>query len=162
MFIGRTDHSDWDGLTLLEPGRYSIRVTYTYRSKQVAGNGWVLVGNAVGFIDPLYSSGVLLALKSGELTPSSKALPQETPQRRNSANGGRPSTKAWIESAVWSANTTTALASGISFGSSDVWKPMESTYEPGRPPIPPWDAGTPAEQSGYKVNELMLPEGPKP
>ena len=44
----------------------------------------------------------------------------------------------------------------------DVWKPMESMYEPGRPPIPPWDAGTPAEQSDYKVNELMLPEGPKP
>ena len=28
-FIGRTISSDWDGLTLLEPGRYSIRVTYT-------------------------------------------------------------------------------------------------------------------------------------
>jgi flavin-dependent dehydrogenase len=31
------------------------------------GNGWVLVGDAFGFLDPLYSSGVLLALKSGEL-----------------------------------------------------------------------------------------------
>jgi flavin-dependent dehydrogenase len=27
----------------------------------------VLVGDAFGFLDPLYSSGVLLALKSGEL-----------------------------------------------------------------------------------------------
>ena len=40
---------------------------YSYRSRQVAGDGWVLVGDAFGFLDPLYSSGVLLALKSGEL-----------------------------------------------------------------------------------------------
>ncbi|HWC29643.1 MAG TPA: NAD(P)/FAD-dependent oxidoreductase, partial [Dehalococcoidia bacterium] len=39
---------------------------YSYRAKQVAGDGWVLVGDAFGFLDPLYSSGVLLALKSGE------------------------------------------------------------------------------------------------
>jgi flavin-dependent dehydrogenase len=38
---------------------------YSYRAKQVAGNGWVLVGDAFGFLDPLYSSGVLLALTSG-------------------------------------------------------------------------------------------------
>jgi flavin-dependent dehydrogenase len=40
---------------------------YTYRAKQAAGDGWVLVGDAFGFLDPLYSSGVLLALKSGSL-----------------------------------------------------------------------------------------------
>ncbi|MFN9272761.1 MAG: NAD(P)/FAD-dependent oxidoreductase [Planctomycetia bacterium] len=40
---------------------------YSYRSRQVAGDGWVLVGDAFGFLDPLYSSGILLALKSGEL-----------------------------------------------------------------------------------------------
>jgi flavin-dependent dehydrogenase len=40
---------------------------YSYRSKQAAGDGWVLVGDAFGFLDPLYSSGVLLALKSGQL-----------------------------------------------------------------------------------------------
>src|SRR5690606_20433697 len=40
---------------------------YSYRSKQGAGDGWVLVGDAFGFLDPLYSSGVLLALKSGEM-----------------------------------------------------------------------------------------------
>lgn len=38
---------------------------YSYRSRQVAGDGWVLVGDAFGFLDPLYSSGVLLALVSG-------------------------------------------------------------------------------------------------
>jgi len=40
---------------------------YSYRSQEVAGDGWVLVGDAFGFLDPLYSSGVLLALKSGSL-----------------------------------------------------------------------------------------------
>lgn len=46
---------------------YRAAKEYSYRSSQVAGNGWALVGDALGFLDPLYSSGVLLALKSGEL-----------------------------------------------------------------------------------------------
>jgi flavin-dependent dehydrogenase len=46
---------------------------YSYRSKQVAGDGWVLVGDAFGFLDPLYSSGVLLALKSGSLAADAVA-----------------------------------------------------------------------------------------
>ncbi len=46
---------------------YFVTKDYSYRSKQVAGDGWVLVGDAFGFLDPLYSSGVLLALKSGQL-----------------------------------------------------------------------------------------------
>ena len=40
---------------------------FSYVTKQVAGDGWVLVGDACGFLDPMYSSGVLLALRSGEL-----------------------------------------------------------------------------------------------
>ena len=40
---------------------------FSYRASQVAGDGWVLVGDAFGFLDPIYSSGVFLALKSGEL-----------------------------------------------------------------------------------------------
>ncbi|MEK6262531.1 MAG: NAD(P)/FAD-dependent oxidoreductase [Planctomycetota bacterium] len=46
---------------------YRAAKEYSYRSQRAAGNGWVLVGDAFGFLDPLYSSGVLLALKSGEL-----------------------------------------------------------------------------------------------
>lgn len=46
---------------------FRIEKEYSYRSSQVAGNGWALVGDAFGFLDPLYSSGVLLALKSGAL-----------------------------------------------------------------------------------------------
>src|SRR5205814_5939143 len=46
---------------------------YSYRSRQAAGDGWVLVGDAFGFLDPLYSSGVLLALKSGQLAADAVA-----------------------------------------------------------------------------------------
>jgi geranylgeranyl reductase family protein len=46
---------------------FRIAKEYSYRSQQCAGDGWVLVGDAFGFLDPLYSSGVLLALKSGQL-----------------------------------------------------------------------------------------------
>jgi flavin-dependent dehydrogenase len=46
---------------------YRAAKEYSYRSRHAAGDGWVLVGDAFGFLDPLYSSGVLLALKSGEL-----------------------------------------------------------------------------------------------
>lgn len=45
---------------------YSIH-DYSYRSKECAGNGFVLIGDAYGFLDPIYSSGVLLALKMAEL-----------------------------------------------------------------------------------------------
>ncbi len=40
---------------------------YSYRARKAAGDGWVLVGDAYGFLDPLYSSGVLLALRSGQM-----------------------------------------------------------------------------------------------
>jgi flavin-dependent dehydrogenase len=45
--------------------RYHVAKEFSYRCKQQAGNGWVMVGDAGGFIDPIYSSGVFLALKSG-------------------------------------------------------------------------------------------------
>ncbi len=40
---------------------------FSYTSEKAAGEGWVLVGDAYGFLDPIYSSGVLLALRSAEL-----------------------------------------------------------------------------------------------
>jgi geranylgeranyl reductase family protein len=40
---------------------------FSYRARRAAGPGWVLVGDAFGFLDPVYSSGVMLALKSGEM-----------------------------------------------------------------------------------------------
>ncbi len=46
-------------------GYYTTK-DFSYRCRQVAGPGWVLIGDAFGFLDPVYSSGVFLALKSGE------------------------------------------------------------------------------------------------
>jgi flavin-dependent dehydrogenase len=45
---------------------YSI-LDYSYRSKRNAGDGFIIIGDAYGFLDPIYSSGVLLALKMAEL-----------------------------------------------------------------------------------------------
>ena len=40
---------------------------FAYTATNAAGNGWVLVGDALGFIDPVYSTGVFLAIKSAQL-----------------------------------------------------------------------------------------------
>ena len=40
---------------------------FSYTSSRAAGDGWALVGDAFTFLDPIYSSGVLLALSSAEL-----------------------------------------------------------------------------------------------
>lgn len=40
---------------------------YSYRSKHCSRDGLVLVGDAFQFLDPVFSSGVFIALKSGEL-----------------------------------------------------------------------------------------------
>ena len=45
----------------------SVAKEFSYTTERAAGSGWVLVGDAWGFIDPIYSSGVYFALKSGEL-----------------------------------------------------------------------------------------------
>jgi len=46
-----------------------VRVTgeYTYHSRRIGGDGFCLVGDAFAFLDPLFSTGVFLALKSGEM-----------------------------------------------------------------------------------------------
>jgi flavin-dependent dehydrogenase len=46
-----------------------VRVTgeYSYGSHRIAADGVCLVGDAFAFLDPLFSSGVFLALKGGEL-----------------------------------------------------------------------------------------------
>ncbi len=40
---------------------------FSYRASRIAGQHWVLVGDAFGFLDPVYSTGLFLALKSGEM-----------------------------------------------------------------------------------------------
>jgi flavin-dependent dehydrogenase len=55
----------------LAPGRqvgeYWVTGEFSYRSEFCAGDGFVLAGDAFAFLDPVFSSGVFLALKTGEL-----------------------------------------------------------------------------------------------
>jgi flavin-dependent dehydrogenase len=48
-------------------GEYWVTGEYSYRAEHCATDGLVLVGDAFAFLDPVFSSGVFLALKSGEM-----------------------------------------------------------------------------------------------
>lgn len=48
-------------------GEYKITSDYSYRSQYSARDGLLLCGDAFAFLDPVFSSGVYLALKSGEM-----------------------------------------------------------------------------------------------
>jgi flavin-dependent dehydrogenase len=48
-------------------GEYWVTGEYSYRSEYCARDGLVLAGDAFAFLDPVFSSGVFLALKSGEM-----------------------------------------------------------------------------------------------
>jgi flavin-dependent dehydrogenase len=55
---------------LLRPAQFvrgSLRVIrdYSYRASRMAGPGYFLAGDAAGFVDPIFSNGVTLALYSG-------------------------------------------------------------------------------------------------
>jgi flavin-dependent dehydrogenase len=66
---------------------YRAAKEYSYRSSKVAGDGWVLVGDAFGFLDPLYSSGILLALRSGALAADAISAGLESNDTSASALG---------------------------------------------------------------------------
>jgi flavin-dependent dehydrogenase len=55
----------------LAPGKvaaqYRVTGEYSFRSKYCAANGLILAGDAFAFLDPVFSSGVMLALRSGEM-----------------------------------------------------------------------------------------------
>ena len=161
---------------------YFATKDYTYRSKQVAGDGWVLVGDAFGFLDPLYSSGVLLALKSGELAADAIAEGLKTGDVSREQLGKWGAT--FNEGVDRMRRLVCEYYGGFSFGGmvrkypelrgtltdlligdlfhdrvDKVWGPLESLYPPGKAPIPTWDAGLPASQVPEKANELSLPEG---
>ena len=50
-----------------QTGQYYVTGEYSYRSRYCSANGLVLTGDAFGFLDPVFSSGVCLALSGGEL-----------------------------------------------------------------------------------------------
>lgn len=62
-----------DSAVMRERMRDATRVTkvysigdYSYRNRELTGDRWMLVGDAAGFIDPIFSTGVFMALHSGE------------------------------------------------------------------------------------------------
>ena len=164
---------------------YFATKDYSYRSKQSAGDGWVLVGDAFGFLDPLYSSGVLLALKSGQLAAdaicdglakgdtSAAQLGGWGPMFNQGVDRMRRlvceyydgfSFGNFIKNFPELKNTVTDLLIGDLFHDrvDQVWQPMETTYEAHKKAIPAWTEPMPLEAQQAKVNELFLPEGPKP
>jgi flavin-dependent dehydrogenase len=158
---------------------------YSYRAREVAGHGWVLVGDAFGFLDPLYSSGVLLALRSGEMAAdviaeglkhgdvSARQLGRWGPIFNEGIDRMRRlvceyyngfSFGGFVREYPELRGTVTDLLIGDLFTDrvDKVWGPMESMYEPGRAPIPPWHAGLTPESATEKVNQLVLPDGRRP
>ena len=147
---------------------YFVTKDYSYRSREVAGNGWVLVGDAFGFLDPLYSSGVLLALKSGQLAAdaivdglangdtSAAQLGAWGPTFNRGVDRMRRlvceyyagfSFGEFVKKHPDLRGTITDLLIGDLFDDSvdKVWGPMEAMYLPGKERIQDWTEGTPAE-----------------
>lgn len=48
-------------------GQFRVTGDYSYRSRYCAADGLLLAGDAFAFLDPVFSSGVFLALRSGEM-----------------------------------------------------------------------------------------------
>ena len=68
IFQREIENNEWikDHLAVGEQtGEYRATGEYSYRNRYCAVDGLVLAGDALGFLDPVFSSGVFLALKSG-------------------------------------------------------------------------------------------------
>jgi flavin-dependent dehydrogenase len=55
---------------------------YSFRNKRFTGDRWVLAGDAAGFIDPVWSSGVFIATLSGEKAADMLDRVLRRPERR--------------------------------------------------------------------------------
>jgi flavin-dependent dehydrogenase len=55
---------------------------YSYRNSQLAGDRWLLAGDAAGFIDPIFSTGVFIALESGEQCAKALDVALSQPSKR--------------------------------------------------------------------------------
>jgi flavin-dependent dehydrogenase len=158
---------------------------YSYRATEVAGNGWVLVGDAFGFLDPLYSSGVLLALRSGEMAAdaiaeglargdvSARQLGTWGPVFNDGVDRMRRlvceyyngfSFGNFVRQYPELRGTVTDLLIGDLFTDrvDNVWGPMETQHGAEHPRIPAWYEGPAPEQAVHKANELVLPDGRRP
>lgn len=164
---------------------YFATKDYSYRSKEVAGDGWVLIGDAFGFLDPLYSSGVLLALRSGEMAAdaitdgfatndlTADQLGRWGPVFNQGVDRMRRLVCEYYDGFSFGqfirknpdlTGTVTDLLIGDLFTDrvDKVWQPMEALYPPGKVAPAPWFAPASPEVAQTKVNELFLPEGHRP
>ena len=163
---------------------YHATRDYSYRSTKVAGNGYVMVGDAFGFLDPLYSSGILLALKSGEMAADAvvEGLMNNDVSEAQLGKWG-PALNAgidrmrrlvceyydgfsfgrFIKTFPDLQGTVTDLLIGDLFTDKVdvVWEPMESLYKEGKTTPGTWAEGLSAEESKHKVNEWFYSEAVK-
>lgn len=159
---------------------YFATKDYSYRCTEVSGPGWVLIGDAFGFLDPLYSSGVLLALKSGELAAdaiveglakgdvSAAQLGKWGPMFNKGVDRMRRLVCEYYDGFSFGNFVRTfphlkGLVTDLLIGDlftdrvDAVWGPMESLYPPDKKPIPTWSDPAAPEVVANKVNELFLP-----
>ncbi|HET9488947.1 MAG TPA: NAD(P)/FAD-dependent oxidoreductase [Methylomirabilota bacterium] len=100
----------WLPETLAEATRVSPTATYSnYQliSERGSGPGWVMIGDAFGFVDPMLSPGVFLGLRSAELVadalaPFARGRREPTPEALASALDSYAATQtamldAWME-----------------------------------------------------------------
>ena len=55
---------------------------YSYRNTSMTGDRWLLAGDAAGFIDPIFSTGVFLAVLSGEQAADAIHIALDDPKRK--------------------------------------------------------------------------------
>ena len=58
-----------------------VEADFSYRSARLHGDRWLLAGDAAGFIDPIFSSGVFLAVFSSELAADTLKEVLDCPQK---------------------------------------------------------------------------------
>ena len=60
----------------------SVAADFSYRNSKLAGDRWLLAGDAAGFIDPVFSSGVFLAVMAGERAADTLQIVLDHPEKR--------------------------------------------------------------------------------
>ena len=164
---------------------YFATKDYSYRSTKVSGNGFVMVGDAFGFLDPLYSSGLLLALKSGEMAADAvvEGLQMNDLSEAQLGKWGPTLNKGidrmrrlvceyydgfnfggFVRNFPHLRGKITDLLIGDLFhdGVDVVWEPMESLYPEGKEEPIRWNAQMDQSPESTKENVWYIPEGAKP
>ncbi len=60
----------------------TVAADFSYRNEKLAGDRWLLAGDAAGFIDPVFSSGVFLAIMAGERAADALHVVLDRPRQK--------------------------------------------------------------------------------